>query len=155
MIRRRLGSCPSQTVAGFGPSARVAATPTRGPARSAAVRASALQTNTYPKISRLTISAPALSALSLPRATFRASGAIPQLVDGYSLSASTNCSALRKVLATSSGVSIVLLATSIAPTITFLPRISSIRSIGTCELWHSSEMMSMLDCCSLGNDSSY
>lgn len=57
--------------------------------------------------SRRTISAPALSALSLPWATCRGNGAMPQLVHGYSLSASTNCSALRKVLATSSGVSMV------------------------------------------------
>ncbi|MOA55802.1 hypothetical protein D3C78_1796560 [compost metagenome] len=62
---------------------------------------------------------------------------------------------MRRVVATSSGVSTTLDATSMAPTITFLPRTSSIRSIGTCELWHSSEMISMLDVCSFGNDSSY
>ncbi|MNO78819.1 hypothetical protein D3C76_699730 [compost metagenome] len=49
----------------------------------------------------------------------------------------------------------VWLATSIAPTITLLPRISSSRSMGTWELWHSSEMISMLDFCSLGKASSY
>ena len=49
----------------------------------------------------------------------------------------------------------VLVATSMAPTITFLPRISSMRSIGTREFWHSSETISMLDFCSLGKASSY
>ena len=45
----------------------------------------------------------------------RDSGAIPQLVAGKSLSASTKRSALRSVSATCSGVSIVSFATSIAP----------------------------------------
>lgn len=55
------------------------------------------------------------------------------------------CSALRRVVTTSSVVSTALVATSIAATITFLPRIYSIRSIGTREFWHSSEMMSLAD----------
>ncbi|SAE76472.1 Uncharacterised protein [Enterobacter cloacae] len=49
----------------------------------------------------------------------------------------------------------VWVATSIAPTITFLPRISSSRSIGTRELWHSSEIISIFEVCNLGNASSY
>ncbi|MNL78658.1 hypothetical protein D3C87_2051020 [compost metagenome] len=79
---------------------------------------------------------------------------MPQFVLGTSLSASTNRSALRRVSATSSGVSTVSFATSMAPSMTFLPRTSSMRSIGTWECWHSSEMMSMLDCCRSGNDCS-
>jgi hypothetical protein len=77
------------------------------------------------------------------------------LVLGMSLSASTNARARRSVSATSSGVSTVSSATSIAPSMTFLPRTSSMSSIGTCECWHSSETMSMLERCSSGNDSSY
>src|SRR5699024_7557335 len=83
----------------------------------------------YPR----TISAPALRALILPLATGRDKGAMPQLVDGQSLSASTNWRAFRSVLATSCGVSTVSVATSMARTITFLPRMSSMRSIGTRE----------------------
>ncbi|MNR66879.1 hypothetical protein D3C85_1906010 [compost metagenome] len=70
---------------------------------------------------------------------------MPQLELGMSLSAATNCRALRRVLATSSGVSMVSLATSIAPSMTFLPRRSSMSSMGTWEFWDSSEMMSMLE----------
>ena len=77
------------------------------------------------------ISAPACNALSLAVAIDRGRGAIPQLVHGYRFSASTNSRAFRKVSATSSGVSISLVATSIAPTMTFLPRTSSNSSIGT------------------------
>ena len=55
------------------------------------------------------ISAPADNACNLPRATSLASGAMPQLVDGYNLSASTYLSASRSVAATSSGVSLGLL----------------------------------------------
>ncbi len=46
-----------------------------------------------------TISAPAFKACSLPLATERDKGAMPQLVQGYNLSASTNLSAFRKVSA--------------------------------------------------------
>lgn len=58
---------------------------------------------------------------------------MPQFVLAMSLSASTYASALRSVSATSSGVSIAWLATSIAPSMTRLPRMSSMTSIGTCE----------------------
>ena len=80
---------------------------------------------------------------------------MPQLVLGMSLSASTKASARRSVSATSSGVSTASFATSIAPSMTFLPRMSSMRSIGTCECWHSSDTMSIDERCSNGNDSSY
>ncbi len=71
------------------------------------------------------------------------------------LVASTNSRARRRVSATSSGVSMRSLATSRAPSITFLPRISSTSSIGTFDRWLSSEMVSMLERCSRGKDSSY
>src|SRR5690606_10730676 len=108
-----------------------------------------------PASSLRTISAPAVSACSLPLATWRGRGAMPQLVHGQSLSASTYLSALRRVSATCSGVSMSWLATSMAPTITFLPRTSSSSSMGTREFWHSREMVSILDACSLGKISSY
>src|SRR5690606_8613586 len=51
----------------------------------------AARSNLYqPDNSVRTISAPAASACSLPLATARGKGAMPQLVQGYSLSASTN-----------------------------------------------------------------
>lgn len=88
-----------------------------------------------------------------------AKGAIAQLELGVSWSASTNRSALGSTSATFSGVSTVSVATSIALSMTFSPRMSSRRSNGTCEWMHSNETMSIDDCCGSGsgsgNDCSY
>ena len=74
---------------------------------------------------------------------------------GCSRSFGTCLSASRIVRATSSGVSTRLVATSIAPTMTSLPVRSAIRSIGTCELAHSSETWSIVDRASNGKVCSY
>jgi hypothetical protein len=59
------------------------------------------------------------------------------------------------VSATSSGVSMVSLATSITPTITSLPFSSAIRSAGTCEWMHSRLTWSMRLAASAGKTFSY
>src|SRR4029434_11348949 len=71
--------------------------------------------------SRRTIARPSPSSFNLPTATSRDSGTIPQLVHGKSLTGSTYFIAARIVDATCSGVSILSVATSMAPTITSLP----------------------------------
>src|SRR5690606_28232161 len=84
-------------------------------------------------------SAPEPSALSLPTATARDSGAMPQLVQGWTRSASACFSAPSIVAATCSGVSTVVDATSIAPISSTLSGSREISEIGTCELAHSNE----------------
>ena len=80
---------------------------------------------------------------------------MPQFVLGQSRSASTKARARRRVSATSSGVSTRGSATSIAPSITFLPRSSSTSSIGTCEPRLSRETVSITESRSSGKVSSY
>ena len=80
---------------------------------------------------------------------------MPQLVQGWMRSTGTNSMARRMVAATSCGVSILSLATSMTPSSTSLPLSSASRLSGTRELAHSSETWSMQLCASAGKISSY
>src|SRR5262249_25738876 len=83
--------------------------------------------------------APFTSAASLASAMSRRIGAMPQLVPATMRSFGTYLSASPRVAATSSGVSMASLATSIAPTSTSLPASSPNKLNGTRELRHSTE----------------
>src|SRR5688500_18701095 len=83
--------------------------------------------------------APAPSARSLPLATSRESGAMPQLVQGKMRAASAGLLASAMVAATSSAVSTVFEATSMAPTSSSLSGSSSMSEMGTREFAHSSD----------------
>src|SRR6266511_1270421 len=84
-----------------------------------------------------TSAAPAPRARSLPRATSRSSGTIPQLVQGRSRSGGTCFMASRITAATSSAVSTRSVATSMAPTSTSLSPSMAMSERGTREFAHS------------------
>ena len=89
--------------------------------------------------SRRTIAAACAKAASFPSAILRSIGAIPQFVHGWMRAASTYFIAPRMTDATSSGLSIASVATSIAAGSTTLPSRRRKNSTGTLEWMHSSE----------------
>src|SRR5512133_3588151 len=92
----------------------------------------------YPNFLRAS-AAPAPSACSFATAMSRRIGAMPQFVEAMIFSLATYFIAWPMTAATSSGVSMLSLATSMTPTCTSLPSSSFINSAGTRELRHSSE----------------